>query len=321
MQLLHNLFIFLSEQTNHCLTLTLTLYVILFILLPFTTLISHLFISRYEQWYDDILFSSSRWIEYFIALHCYSHFLCPPSCLLCTLWILIIALTQPSSSLCCAPPCPPCCTWSFPMSTSSPRWTWLSSMANWVRCVVAQTHDKTDTNEDRILTCMFQAYTSHFKTQVVKVRLTFNFIYCGNEPVSLFCRYSGTAFNLDFYTEVMDLTYLLDHLAADPFFKKFHHLNEKLAEVIQDYSLVSFVPLNVQVSLHVCCCTLAINQPWRHSILYTDDNVFQLWRLHIMYIAVNQLNCKLFQWVKVGLPRNSLIQKGLRGKQCSLSLS
>lgn len=45
----------------------------------------------------------------------------------------------------------------------------------------------------------------------------------------------------------MDLTYLLDHLAADPFFKKFHHLNQKLAEVIQDYSLVSFVPLNVQV--------------------------------------------------------------------------
>lgn len=45
----------------------------------------------------------------------------------------------------------------------------------------------------------------------------------------------------------MDLTYLLDHLAADPFFKKFRLLNEKLAEVIQDYSLVSFVPLNVQV--------------------------------------------------------------------------
>lgn len=56
-----------------------------------------------------------------------------------------------------------------------------------------------------------------------------------------------SAFNLDFYTEVMDLTYLLDHLGADPFFKKFRLLNEKLAEVIQDYSLVSFVPLNVQV--------------------------------------------------------------------------
>lgn len=55
------------------------------------------------------------------------------------------------------------------------------------------------------------------------------------------------AFNLDFYTEVLDLSYLLEHLASDPFFKKFLRLNEKLAEVIQDYGLVSFVPLNVQV--------------------------------------------------------------------------
>lgn len=47
----------------------------------------------------------------------------------------------------------------------------------------------------------------------------------------------------------MDLTYLLDHLAADPFFRKFLKLNEKLAGVIQDYGLVSFVPLNVQVRL------------------------------------------------------------------------
>lgn len=59
-------------------------------------------------------------------------------------------------------------------------------------------------------------------------------------------QYGKLAFNLDFYTEVMDLNYLLDHLAADPFFKKFHHLNRKLAEVVQDYGLVSFVPLNVQ---------------------------------------------------------------------------
>ncbi|XP_048882113.1 GPN-loop GTPase 2 [Brienomyrus brachyistius] len=59
-------------------------------------------------------------------------------------------------------------------------------------------------------------------------------------------QYGKLAFNLDFYTEVLDLSYLLEHLASDPFFKKFLRLNEKLAEVIQDYGLVSFVPLNVQ---------------------------------------------------------------------------
>ncbi|KAK2844358.1 hypothetical protein Q5P01_011017 [Channa striata] len=74
--------------------------------------------------------------------------------------------------------------------------------------------------------------------------------YCADPAkfisMDLIEQYGRLSFNLDFYTEVMDLTYLLDHLAADPFFKKFRHLNEKLAEVIQDYSLVSFVPLNVQ---------------------------------------------------------------------------
>lgn len=68
------------------------------------------------------------------------------------------------------------------------------------------------------------------------------------------------AFNLDFYTEVLDLSYLVEHLALDPFFKKFHHLNVKLAEVIQDYSLVSFVPLNVQVSARFCNCNLPVTQ-------------------------------------------------------------
>ncbi|NWI43169.1 GPN2 GTPase, partial [Picathartes gymnocephalus] len=59
-------------------------------------------------------------------------------------------------------------------------------------------------------------------------------------------QYGKLAFNLDYYTEVLDLSYLVDHLASDPFFRNFRRLNEKLVEVIEDYSLVSFVPLNIQ---------------------------------------------------------------------------
>lgn len=62
------------------------------------------------------------------------------------------------------------------------------------------------------------------------------------------CVFFFKAFNLEYYTEVLDLSYLLDHFAKDPFFKNFRRLNKKLIEVIQDYSLVSFIPLNVQVS-------------------------------------------------------------------------
>ncbi|NXS13692.1 GPN2 GTPase, partial [Neodrepanis coruscans] len=59
-------------------------------------------------------------------------------------------------------------------------------------------------------------------------------------------QYGKLAFNLDYYTEVLDLSYLVDHLASDPFFRNYRRLNEKLVEVVEDYSLVSFIPLNVQ---------------------------------------------------------------------------
>ncbi|GAB1289041.1 G patch domain-containing protein 3 [Apodemus speciosus] len=58
--------------------------------------------------------------------------------------------------------------------------------------------------------------------------------------------YGKLAFNLDYYTEVLDLSYLLDHLASDPFFSHHRQLNEKLVQLIEDYSLVSFIPLNIQ---------------------------------------------------------------------------
>lgn len=59
-------------------------------------------------------------------------------------------------------------------------------------------------------------------------------------------KYGKLAFNLDFYTDVLDLNYLLEHLKDDPAFKRYKKLNAALIEIIEEYSLVSFVPLNVQ---------------------------------------------------------------------------
>uniref|UniRef100_G3MTN4 GPN-loop GTPase 2 n=1 Tax=Amblyomma maculatum TaxID=34609 RepID=G3MTN4_AMBMU len=64
--------------------------------------------------------------------------------------------------------------------------------------------------------------------------------------VDLVEKYGKLHFGLDFYTEVMDLSFLADVLSEDPFLKKYKKLNEALAGVIEDYSLVSFLPLNVQ---------------------------------------------------------------------------
>lgn len=59
-------------------------------------------------------------------------------------------------------------------------------------------------------------------------------------------QYGKFAFHLEYYTEVLDLEKLLLSEGDDPFWKRYKKLNEKLCSVIEDYSLVSFVPLNVQ---------------------------------------------------------------------------
>uniref|UniRef100_A0A6I8PUS6 GPN-loop GTPase 2 n=1 Tax=Xenopus tropicalis TaxID=8364 RepID=A0A6I8PUS6_XENTR len=59
-------------------------------------------------------------------------------------------------------------------------------------------------------------------------------------------QYGRLAFNLDYYTEVMDLSYLVEQLTSDPFFRRHKRLHEKLAEVIQDYGLVTFMPLSIK---------------------------------------------------------------------------
>ncbi|GAB1600235.1 GPN-loop GTPase 2-like [Argonauta hians] len=58
-------------------------------------------------------------------------------------------------------------------------------------------------------------------------------------------KYGKLAFNLDFYTDVLDLNYLLEHLQDDEIFRKYKKLNTAMVGIIEDYSLVSFVALNV----------------------------------------------------------------------------
>ncbi|CAG9785023.1 unnamed protein product [Diatraea saccharalis] len=52
-------------------------------------------------------------------------------------------------------------------------------------------------------------------------------------------------FGIDFYTQVLDLNYLLDCLDADVFMNKYKKLNSALVSIIEDYSLVTFQLVNV----------------------------------------------------------------------------
>lgn len=56
---------------------------------------------------------------------------------------------------------------------------------------------------------------------------------------------SKLLFNMDFYTDVLDLSYLIDALDNSPGFKKYKKLNAAIVGMVEDYSLVSFQPLDV----------------------------------------------------------------------------
>lgn len=59
--------------------------------------------------------------------------------------------------------------------------------------------------------------------------------------------YGELPFNLDFYTEVHDLSYLLPHLDdEDRVGDKFKGLNEAIVNLVESYSLVGFETLAVE---------------------------------------------------------------------------
>ncbi|KAG8364889.1 hypothetical protein BUALT_Bualt18G0045500 [Buddleja alternifolia] len=64
--------------------------------------------------------------------------------------------------------------------------------------------------------------------------------------IDLIESYGKLAFNLDFYTDAQDLSYLQHHLDQDPRSAKLKKLNKELCEVIEDYSLVNFTTLDIQ---------------------------------------------------------------------------
>jgi GPN-loop GTPase len=56
---------------------------------------------------------------------------------------------------------------------------------------------------------------------------------------------SKLLFNLEYYTEVLDLKYLLEALDEKPEYRKYKKLNEAIVSMVEDYGLVTFQPLDV----------------------------------------------------------------------------
>ncbi|XP_066372914.1 GPN-loop GTPase QQT1-like [Miscanthus floridulus] len=66
--------------------------------------------------------------------------------------------------------------------------------------------------------------------------------------IDLIENYGNLAFNLDFYTDVQDLSYLQYHLEQDPRSAKYRKLTKELCDVIDDFGLVNFSTLDINFS-------------------------------------------------------------------------
>ncbi|CAA7396736.1 unnamed protein product [Spirodela intermedia] len=64
--------------------------------------------------------------------------------------------------------------------------------------------------------------------------------------IDLIESYGKLAFNLEYYTDVQDLSYLQYHLDQDPRSAKYRKLTKELCDVIEDFSLVNFTTLDIQ---------------------------------------------------------------------------
>ncbi|KAL6899780.1 hypothetical protein ACP4OV_006438 [Aristida adscensionis] len=64
--------------------------------------------------------------------------------------------------------------------------------------------------------------------------------------IDLIENYGNLAFNLDFYTDVQDLSYLQYHLEQDPRSAKYRKLTKELCDVVDDFGLVNFTTLDIQ---------------------------------------------------------------------------
>ncbi|KAJ1924240.1 hypothetical protein IWQ60_005343 [Tieghemiomyces parasiticus] len=64
--------------------------------------------------------------------------------------------------------------------------------------------------------------------------------------IDLVQSYGNLDFNLEYYTEVQDLSYLLECLNRGSFTKKYQKFNAAMCELIEDFSLVSFHTLCIE---------------------------------------------------------------------------
>lgn len=89
--------------------------------------------------------------------------------------------------------------------------------------------------------------------------------------MDLIKQYGKLQFNIDYYTDVLDLSYLVDLLEDDKLLGKFKNLNKKICDVVQDFSLISFLTLNIQKKESLIRCIHAVDRANGYLYGHLDD--------------------------------------------------
>ena len=78
--------------------------------------------------------------------------------------------------------------------------------------------------------------------------------------IDLVEQFGALAFNLDFYTDVLDLSYLLAAMDDAPLTARFRRLNAALVELVEDFSLVYFHTLHVDDKKSMAGIMMAVDK-------------------------------------------------------------
>lgn len=111
--------------------------------------------------------------------------------------------------------------------------------------------------------------------------------------VDLVEKYGKLQFNLDYYTEVLDLEYLLDCFPEDNFTKKYRSLNEALTGLITDYSLVNFIPVTVKSKERMLAVSQQVDKANGYVFGSGEERKFR-------NIVGSALGGADFEWAKTG---------------------
>jgi len=116
-------------------------------------------------------------------------------------------------------------------------------------------------------------------------------------------KFGKLQFSLDYYTEVLDLEYLLDTFPEDNFTRKYKALNTALTGLVSNYSLVNFLPLTVRSKERMLAVSQAVDKANGYIFGSGEER-------NMRALMGSALGGADFEWAKTGDIRTEYMEQG-----------